>query len=153
MGWEAPLDDAVTVGLSASAYFALFATVVVVDQLSKQWAIRSLPFAGAVDPTVGSAWTRSAPRSLKLLGVRRAVLLWLSCGAAGAALCLAAGAGHAAALGGIAAWAAAASNLGEWRRDGGVVDWLRLWPRSTTNVADAVLIAGSLLFALAVAGA
>lgn len=152
MGWEA-FDGAVAAGLSAAAYVALFASVVVVDQLSKRWAIRSLPFAGAADPTAGPAWTRSAPSAFSLLGARLAVLLWLACGAAGGTLCLVAGGGRPAAFGGIAAWAAAASNLGEWRRDGAVVDWLRLWPRSTTNIADAVLVAGSIGFAVAVAGA
>jgi lipoprotein signal peptidase len=104
--------------------------VIAADQLSKQWAIRSL-----------SALTRSPP--LVALGGGPAIGVWMLTGAAGAWLCVTTPGGGTAALGAVAAWAAAASNLGEWLVRGRVIDWLRLWPRSLTNLADAALIVGA----------
>jgi lipoprotein signal peptidase len=111
-------------------YLVLFVSVIAADQLSKQWAIRSL-----------SALTRSPP--LVGLGGVPAIAVWLLAGAAGAWLCTTTPGGGIAALGGVAAWAAAGSNLGEWLVRGRVIDWLRLWPRSLTNLADAALIVGA----------
>lgn len=137
--------------MAAGLYLGVFAAVVIVDQLSKRWAMRALPDVDGPGATARVTWTRSTSRSLERLGHRGAILLWLLSGAGGAALCLGARGGAVAALGGVAAWAAAASNLGEWRRRGVVVDWLRLWPRSSTNLADAVLILGSAQFAVGIA--
>jgi hypothetical protein len=129
--------------MSLGVYLGVFAGVIAVDQLSKRWAVRALPSGDLVGSKVVSAWTRTTPPAFERLGRWGALMLWLLAGAAGAALCLEASRGAAAAVGGIAAWAAAASNIGEsWTR-GGAVDWLRLWPRSVSNVADAVLILGS----------
>jgi lipoprotein signal peptidase len=124
-------------------YLAVFVAVITADQLSKCWAIRVLPAVGGGWVAPGLAWTRTPSRAFERLGGRGATLVWLLAGAGGAGLCLEAPRGGIAALGGVAAWAAAASNLGEWWRRGAVVDWLRLWPRSLTNLADAVLILGS----------
>jgi hypothetical protein len=134
--------------LTAALCVAVFAAVVAVDRLTKDWALRSLP---AGYPGMGKAsWSRSAP-PLGALGPRGAITAWLGVGALGAVAWADLGGGLAAALGGVAAWAAAASNLDEWRRRGAVVDWVRLWPRSTTNLADATLIAGAGVFALGLA--
>jgi lipoprotein signal peptidase len=129
--------------LSIWIYLVLFVAVITADQLSKQWAIRALPTAGhdVAEPRFG--WTQTPSPPLERLGGRLAAFVWLIAGAGGAALCVTAPEGAAAGLGGIAAWAAAASNLGEWWRRGCVVDWMRLWPRSHTNLADLVLIAGT----------
>jgi lipoprotein signal peptidase len=124
-------------------YGGLFVAVVALDQLSKRWAVRTLPIADGPVPWTGLAWTRTTSPALERLGHRGAISLWLLVGAAGGALCLASGGGGVGALGGVAAWAAGASNIGDWWRRGAVVDWVRLWPRSLANIADAVLILGS----------
>lgn len=124
-------------------YVAVFMSVVTTDQISKRWAMRALPIAALSGAAPGFAWSLTRSRSFERLGTTRAVLVWVLAGACGASLCLAVPGGGGAALGGVAAWAAAASNLIEWSRHGVVVDWLRLWPRSLTNLADAVLILGS----------
>jgi lipoprotein signal peptidase len=121
-------------------YFVLFVSVIAADQLSKGWATRVTAAAEAATPAIGRALTRSR---LEGLGVGIAIVVWLVVGGAGAWLCATTSGGASAALGGIAAWAAAASNLGEWLVRGQVVDWLRVWPRSSTNFADVVLIAGA----------
>jgi lipoprotein signal peptidase len=124
-------------------YLVLFVSVITADQLSKQWAIRALPAIRPGQSDSGSGWTRAPSRPLEELGGVGATVAWLIAGAGGAALCLAIPGGAYAALGGVAAWAAAASNLGEWLLRGNVVDWLPLWPRSLTNLADAALILGA----------
>ena len=124
-------------------YFAVFVAVVLADQLSKRWAVRELPALGAAGPGGGLAWTLSPCEPFRRLGAAGAASAWLLAGAAGSALCLTVPGGEVAALGGVAAWAAGASNLGEWWRRGAVVDWLRLWPRTQVNLADAALILGS----------
>jgi lipoprotein signal peptidase len=154
----ARLTDPPSIGDSGPAYWmspliylTVFVAVIAADQLSKRWAVRALPAvpAGAAVPGLGLARSRSP--ALDRLGGRGAALIWLLAGACGAALCLKAPGGGVAALGGVVAWAAAASNLGEWARGGGVVDWVRLWPRSLTNLADAALIVGSAQLAIWVA--
>jgi lipoprotein signal peptidase len=137
--------------MSLGLYLALFAGVIAVDQLSKNWAVRALPVAGAPGGGGTAALMRTRAGSYERLGRRGAVAIWLLAGGAGAALCLSADGGAAAAIGGVAAWAGAASNLGEWWRHGGVVDWVRLWPRSLTNIADVALILGSAQLAASVA--
>jgi lipoprotein signal peptidase len=129
--------------LNVWVYLVLFVAVLTADQLSKRWAIRALPTVrqDAAEPRFG--WTRTPSLALERLGRRPAALAWLLAGACGAAICLATPAGSTAALGATAAWAAAGSNLGEWWRRGSVIDWVRLWPRSHTNLADLVLIAGT----------
>jgi len=122
-------------------YVAVFVVVIGVDQLSKRLAIRRLSAVGFGDP--GLDWTLTRSPAFERLGGTGAALLWLLAGAAGIALCLEAPRGSVAAIGGVAAWGAAASNLGEWWRRGVVVDWVRLWPRSLTNLADVVLIVGT----------
>ena len=72
-------------------------------------------------------------------------------GPASSQVSIAIGIARARLLGGIAAWAAAASNLAEWWRHGAVVDWMPLWPRSVTNIADVVLILGSAQLAVWIA--
>jgi lipoprotein signal peptidase len=124
-------------------YLAVFAAVIAADQLSKRWAIRLLPAAERGWAAPGLAWSRTPSPAFELLGGRGAGLVWLLAGTGGAALCLAVPQGAVAALGGVAAWAAAGSNLAEWWRRGAVVDWVQLWPNSLTNVADAVLILGT----------
>jgi len=124
-------------------YLTTFVVVIGADQLSKRWAIRELPAVRCAGAGVGVGWTLTRSPAFESLGGLGATLLWLLAGAAGAAICLVAPGGAGAAVGGIAAWGAAASNLGECWRRGGVVDWVRLWPRSLTNLADAVLIVGT----------
>jgi lipoprotein signal peptidase len=124
-------------------YLMVFVVVIGADQLSKQWAIRRLSAVGVAGARLGFGWILTRSPAFEWLGGTGAALLWLIAGAAGAALCLVAPGGAVAAIGGIAAWGAAASNLGEWWRRGTVVDWVRLWPRSLTNLADAVLIVGT----------
>ena len=136
--------------MGLALYLGVFGGIIAVDQLSKRWAMHALPVAN-VGAAAGMTWTLTTSRALERLGRPAAALLWLLVGAGGAALCLGSGEGGLAALGGIAAWAAAASNLGEWWRRGAVVDWLPLWPRSVTNVADAVLILGSAQLAVWIA--
>jgi lipoprotein signal peptidase len=137
--------------MSLALYFGVFAGVIALDQLSKRWAMRALPVADAAGAASSVGWTRTTSRAFDRLGRGGAALLWLLVGAGGAALCIGSGAGMVAALSGIAAWAAAASNLGEWWRRGAVVDWLQLWPRSVSNFADAVLILGSVQLAVWIA--
>jgi lipoprotein signal peptidase len=124
-------------------YLAVFAAVIAADQLSKRWAIGLLPAAEPGWAAPGLAWSRTPSPAFERLGGRGAGLVWLLAGTGGAALCLAVPQGAVAALGGVAAWAAAGSNLAEWWRRGAVVDWVRLWPNSLTNLADAVLLAGT----------
>jgi len=124
-------------------YVFIFLVVIGADQLSKRWAMRRLSTVAFAGAEFGFGWTLTRSPALEWLGGTGAVVLWLLAGAAGAALCLLAPGGAVAAIGGIAAWGAAASNLGEWWRRGTVVDWVRLWPRSLTNVADVVLIVGT----------
>ncbi len=96
--------------MSFGTYLAVFATVVATDQFSKRWAIRMLLAAsGPVDASGGFTWTLTRCRSFERLGSHRAALIWVVVGAAGGALCLATPGGDVAALGGVAAWAAAAS--------------------------------------------
>lgn len=134
-------------------YLTIFVVVIGADQLSKQWAIRKLPAVGFADAGLGVDSTLTRSPAFESLGGIGAALLWLLAGGAGTALCLVSPGGAGAAVGGIAAWGAAASNLGECWSRGGVVDWVRLWPRSLTNLADAVLIVGTAQLVLWVAGA
>jgi lipoprotein signal peptidase len=129
--------------MTSLVYLAVFLAVIGTDQLSKRWAVRALPAVGPGMAAPSFGWTLTESPAFERLGGGRAALVWLLAGACGAALCLSAPGGAVAALGGVAAWAAAASNLTEWLRRGAVVDWLRLWPRSMTNFADAVLIVGT----------
>jgi lipoprotein signal peptidase len=121
-------------------YLVLFVSVIAADQLSKGWATRVMPGADAAAPAIGRALTWSRAEGL---GAGVAIVVWLLAGVAGAWLCATTTGGAGAALGGIAAWAAAASNLGEWLLRGQVVDWLRLWPGSSTNLADVALLVGA----------
>jgi lipoprotein signal peptidase len=136
--------------MGLALYLGVFGGIIAADQLSKRWAMRALPVAD-VGAAARITWTRTTCRALERLGRPAAALLWLLVGGGGVALCLGAGEGGLAALGGIAAWAAAASNLGEWWRHGAVVDWMPLWPRSVTNIADVVLILGSAQLAVWIA--
>jgi lipoprotein signal peptidase len=137
--------------MSPALYLGVFAGVIAIDQLSKHCAMRALPVADGAGAAAGAAWTDTTAVTFERLGRPAAAILWLLVGAGGAALCLGSAGGAVAALGGTAAWAGAASNLGEWWRRGAVVDWLHLWPRSVTNVADAVLILGSAQLAVWIA--
>lgn len=137
--------------MGSGIYLVVFAVVLVADQLSKRWAVRALPVADSAGQRL--AWTLTRCRSFERLGGRRVALIWAVAGTGGAALCLAASPRGVAAIGGVAAWAAAASNMVEWWQRGAVVDWIRLWPRSLTNLADAVLIVGTALLIVSIGAA
>src|SRR5262245_30408472 len=105
-------DSGITLPMTPWIYLVLFAAVILADQLSKRWALQALH---PVEPSDGRAlgWARTSSPPLERIGRGRACAIWLLAGAAGAVLCATTPGGAIAALGGVTAWAAAGSNLGE----------------------------------------